>query len=156
MCLGSLVSSSGTGSETSSILSPSLFLLIVDPLLRKLHSHSLGVSINNMYAGAYLHEDDTRTLSTILMSMEAQIQAAADFTKDNFLKLKMCSDCFWKSENKTVQSLSVDTISSSHPVRNEGKCLGYLWKPNLSSDAMILEWIQRFSLLAVHMLSKAS
>ena len=86
VCLGSLVSSSGTGSETSSILSPSLFLLIVDPLLRRLHSHSLGVSINNMYAGAYLHADDIHTFSTTIMSMEAQIQAVADFTKD---KLKM-------------------------------------------------------------------
>ena len=129
-----------------SILSPLLFLLIVDPLLRKLHSHSLGVFIDNLYAGAYLHANDIRTLSTTLMSMEAHIKARADFTKNNFLKFNV-SKCemitFGKCNNKTVQSLSVNTIISNLPVKSEGKCLGYLWKSNLSSDAMILEQIQK-------------
>ena len=57
--------------------------------------------------------------------MEAQIQAVAEFTTDNFLKLN-ASKCeviaFGMSEVNVVQSLlSIDTISSSLSVRNEGK-----------------------------------
>ena len=46
-----------------SILSLSLFLLIMDPLLRELQSLSVGTSVNGMYAGGFLHADDIRTLS---------------------------------------------------------------------------------------------
>ena len=63
--------------------------------------------------------------------------------QDNFLELKCEVIAFEKSEKKTVRSLSVNTISCSLPVRSEGKCLGYLWKSNLSSDAMNLERVQR-------------
>ena len=46
-----------------SVLSPTLFLLVMDPLLRKLESSGLGLSVNRLFAGAYLHADDIRTLA---------------------------------------------------------------------------------------------
>ena len=39
-----------------SILSPSLFLLVMDPLLRELQSLSVGTSVNCMYAGGFLQQ----------------------------------------------------------------------------------------------------
>ena len=44
-----------------SVLSTALFLLVLDPLLRELQASGLGLSINNFYAGGFLHVDDVRT-----------------------------------------------------------------------------------------------
>ena len=43
------------GVQQGSILSPALFLLVMDPLLRQLQSLSMGTSVKNMYAGGFLH-----------------------------------------------------------------------------------------------------
>ena len=40
------------------LLSPVLFLLVMDPLLRELEESKLGPSISGIYAGAYTHADD--------------------------------------------------------------------------------------------------
>ena len=49
------------GVRQGSILSPSL---VMDPLLRQLQSVSIGASVNNMFAGGFIHLDDIRTLLT--------------------------------------------------------------------------------------------
>ena len=51
-----------------SVLSPVLFLLVMDPLLRCLKSRGLGPSISDTYAGAFAHADDIRTVTTSLAS----------------------------------------------------------------------------------------
>ena len=45
-----------------SILSPTLFLMVMDPLLRKLEQCSLGPCLGDLYCGAYAHADDIRTI----------------------------------------------------------------------------------------------
>ena len=39
--------------KQGSVLSPSLFLLVMDPLLAQLEESDLGLSINNLYAGGF-------------------------------------------------------------------------------------------------------
>ena len=46
------------GVHQGSILSPTLFSIVMDPLLKILESSGLGLSVNNLYSGAYLHADD--------------------------------------------------------------------------------------------------
>ena len=85
------------------ILSPSLFLLVMDPLLRQFQSLSSGqfqslssrqfqslssgLSVNNTYAGAYLHAGDIRTLANSLTSLKDKISIVLRFTSENFMKL---------------------------------------------------------------------
>ena len=133
------------GVRQGSVLSPFLFLLVMDPLLRQLQSHSLGLSVNSVYAGGYLHADDIRTLASSLSSMEAQIGMVKRFASHNFLKLNE-SKCevvvCGKSTLPPHTSSNSECLNvNSFPVKHCGKCLGYLWNQNLSSTNMIEERI---------------
>ena len=47
-----------------SVLSPSLFNLVMDPLLTTLKSRGLGLSVNGLFLGTFAHGDDIRTSAT--------------------------------------------------------------------------------------------
>ena len=75
--------------KQGSVLLPALFLLVLDPLLRELQASGLGLSINNFYAGGFLHVDDIRTLASSKESLEAQVAMWKEFAERNFLKLNV-------------------------------------------------------------------
>ena len=49
------------GIRQGSVLSPSLFNLVMDPLPTTLKSRGLGLSVNGLFLGAFAHADDIRT-----------------------------------------------------------------------------------------------
>ena len=130
------------GIRQGSVLSPSLFLLVMNRLLKALESSSLGLSVNNLYVGGFLHADAIRTLSNSINTLEAQIATVKEFTTNNFFKLNMSKSeivVFQKSQHGHEISCDIDnkTVHSKDVV----KCLGYLWKSDLSSRSMIEEKI---------------
>ena len=100
----------------------------MDPLLRQLQSLSIGVSVNNMYAGGYLHADDIRTLANNLSSLDSQISIVTRFAADNFLTLNAskCEIVAFQRSGTTPHG-SVDGDVTSFPITDEAKCQGYLW-----------------------------
>ncbi len=75
--------------KQGSILSPTLFLLIMDPLLHQLEASENGLSVNNFYAGGCAHADDIRTLASSEELLEAQISLVRNFCTANFLQLNV-------------------------------------------------------------------
>ena len=73
------------GIRQGSVLSPTLFNIVMDPLLKSLESSGLGLCINGLYGGAYLHANDVRTLSASISSLRAQINLVLNFANRNTL-----------------------------------------------------------------------
>ena len=127
VCVGKHVSSSfalGRGVWQGSILSPALFLLVMDPLLRQLQSLSIGATINNMYAGAFLHADDICTLASNLSSLEAQVTTVKKFTEENFLKLNAakCELIIFRKSSVKINGKNLEVVEDSFPVHSEATC----------------------------------
>ena len=59
------------GVKQGSVLSPALFVLVMDPLLSKLQSSEMDLFIN--YAGGFLHADDICTVATSPEFVEEQV-----------------------------------------------------------------------------------
>jgi hypothetical protein len=70
-----------------SVLSPVLFLLIMDPLLKCLEYKGLGPSVCEVYAGAFAHADDVRTVCSSLTTLRKHIDTVHEFAVENGLTL---------------------------------------------------------------------
>ncbi len=55
----------------------------MDPLLRQLQASGLGLTVNEFYAGGFLHADDIRTLATSEASLQAQVGIVNEFVRKN-------------------------------------------------------------------------
>ena len=131
----------GRGVKQGSVLSPALFLLVMDPLLSRLQSSGMGLSINNFYAGGFLHADDIRTAATSPESVEDQVTMVNIFAKDNFLQLNInkCEIIPFSHTNKSGQQPHCEVDGSIIPVRPEAKCLGYWWRNDLFASKSVSE-----------------
>ena len=89
------------GVKQGSVISPILFLLVMNPLLIGLQQARIGLSVNDFFAGGFLHADDIRTLSTSVASLEEQVSIVRDSARKNFLKLN-------------IQKCEISRNSSSH------------------------------------------
>ena len=121
-----------------SVLSPVLFLLVMDPLLFQLKSMSCGLNISGLDVGAFSHANDIRSLTTNLSDCQKQISIVKNFSDSNglFLSAEKCEAVISPSPPASLSSISTDevTITISHATR----CLGTWWTPNLSCS----HWIE--------------
>ena len=66
-----------------SVLSPTLFLMIMDPLLKEFERRSVDPCIGGLYGGAFAHADDIQTISTSRDTLHEQISIVESFTVTN-------------------------------------------------------------------------
>ena len=125
------------GVRQGSVLSPVLFLLVMDPLLLDLKQKSCGLNIKGLYLGALSHADDIRTLSTNLNECKQQISAVSSFTSSRNLSLNIekCEAVISPSNPGNLSTINVDGIEI--PVSQSARCIGAWWSSSLSS----VKWI---------------
>ena len=128
-----------------SVLSPILLLLVMDPLLSSLESSGLGPSISNIFAGAYAHADDIRTVTSSLVTLQQQINVVQTFADDNALVLNPAKcEILTVSTSKRVSTSPIGILGNRALVaQHHAKCLGYWWSWDLSATRAIDEAIKR-------------
>ena len=97
------------GVRQGSILSPALFLLVMDPLLKQLEASGVGLCVSSYYVGCFLHVDDIRTIATSVQSLEFRTQEVSKFTTENFLQLNP-SKCEIVSFSRQVAARNLISI----------------------------------------------
>ena len=128
-----------------SVLSPVLFLLVMDPLLRQMECNSLCPSVYGTYAGAFAHADDIRIVTSSLPSLQQQIHMVQNFAEENALTLNPAKcEVLIVSPSKLAPSTPVCTIADQSLLPKESvKCLGYWWSWDLSATKAVDEAIKK-------------
>ena len=125
----------GRGVRQGLVLSPTL---VMDPLLKSLESSGLGLCVNGLYSGAYLHADDIRTLCASVSSLQAQIDHVVNFAKHNFLQLNPSKcEIVMFSQSNNIKHPVRDVEGNALQVSGTAKCLGYKWNHDLSAKPSI-------------------
>ena len=116
-----------------SVLSPVLFLLVMDPLLRQMECNSLCPSVYGTYASAFAHADDIHTVTSSLPSLQQQINMMHNFAEENALTLNPAKcEVLIVSPSKPVSSTPVCTLGDQSLLSKESvKCFGYWWSWDL-------------------------
>ncbi len=133
----SQVFSINRGVKQGSVLSPILFLLVMDPILLTLKSKPCGLNINGLYLGAFCHADDIRTLASSKADCSFLISSVKDFSTSRGLSLNIekCEAVISPLPKNAPRSLN--GVDACIPVTNTARCLGAWWTPDLSCSTWI-------------------
>ncbi len=111
-----------------------LFVLLMDPLLKQLQTSGLGLTVNRYYAGGFLHADDIRTLATSEESLQSEVALVKAFAEENLLRLNVSKcEIVLFSQNCNIDPPVCKVEGTVLPAGDVGKCLGYWWKGDLSA-----------------------
>ena len=138
------------GVRQGSVLSPILFLLVMDPLLREMESLGLGASFAGLYLGASAHADDVRTVTSSLLCLRQQVDLVQNFASRNglMLNIQKCKVMMASSISSAGRVLcSID--STELVAKTSLKCFGFWWSWNLSAKVAIDESIKSQDVLSL-------
>ena len=132
------------GVRQGSVLSLSLFLLLMDGLLDKLSEANAGLTLGNIYVGSMAHADDVRSLTCDPSSSERQTMVIEKFLLENFLKLN-CDKCeiLVHSSGNSTPDITVHVGSHSLKPVTASRCLGTWWTSDLMPRKAIAENIAK-------------
>ena len=131
------------GVRQGSVLSPLLFLLVLDPLLQELKNRSCGPTVCGLHLGAFAHADDIRTLSTNISDCQLQINVVKEFATSQGLTLNIdkCEAVISPSTPANMTYIEAGLLKI--PLTHSARCLGAWWSPDLSCKLWLNNSIEK-------------
>ena len=99
----------GRGVKQGLVLPPALVMV---PLLQQLQASDVGLTVNRLYAGGFLHADDIKTLATSEESLKRQIDLVKCFADQNLLNLNATNMRLCCSQTHTLLLVSYLFVKS--------------------------------------------
>ena len=109
------------GVKQGSLLPPTLFIAVMDPLLSYLESSGLGLSVSGLSVGSSPHGDDIRAASIGIDAVRTQGNLVDHFCKANSLKLNATKTELVKFSHKKPDHV---IAGQEIQVQANAKCLG--------------------------------
>ena len=133
------------GVRQGSVLSPLLFIVLMDGLGYQLASKKAGISIEGLFVGGGLHADDVRTVSNTKRGVEEQADIVKSYVESHGLKINEAKTeviTFARDNLKFVED-EVTIHDVNVPFVSKGCCLGYWWHRSLLSVSAVEENISK-------------
>lgn len=136
-------SSLSRGVTQGSVLPPTLFLTVMDLLLKQLCESMCGLIVRGTHLGAAVHTDDLRTTARSLDSVCKQDTVINSFASDSCLKLNTTKCEVVRISPLTHETTVVLISNSDVSTSDAAKCLGVWWNSSLSAKHSIIENITK-------------
>ena len=141
-CVSSCFNISG-GVKQDSVLSPTLFLIVMDLLLRRMRESEYGLYVRGTYMGGAIHADDLRTTAASSDSVSRQDEVINSFASDSCLKLNTTKFEVVKISPYSRDMAFVQIGNSNISTSSASKCLGVWWNSNLSAQTSVSDNINK-------------
>ena len=131
------------GVRQGSVLSPTLFIAVMDSLLSYLESSGQGLTLRGMNVGCSAHADDVRAANLSLTSAQTQGDLINAFCKANSLKLNASkTELIMPTKGKHKEG-TCDMVGLNIQVQREVKCLRVWWRYDLSPEKSVVHQARR-------------
>ena len=120
------------GVRQGSVLSPTLFLVLIDSLLQKLKGANAGVALEGVFLGSLGHADDIRSLTCDPQSSNTQATIINDFPAENFLQMNTQKCELVIHSHGSVPNVQLEVCSATLKPTTASKYLGTWWTSDLN------------------------
>ena len=130
------------GVKQGSVLSLTLFLTVMDLLLKRIRESKCDLYVRVTYMGGAVHADDLRTTAASSDAISKQETVINSFASVSGLKLSTTKFEVVKISPYTHET-AVVLIGNSNITSNAAKCLGVWWNSSLSAKHSVIENINK-------------
>ena len=127
----------GRGVKQGAVVSPSLFLVIMNPLLQRMRQLNIGGSLHGIFAGSAIHADDICCIAPSVDSVIAQSSVINSFTTDVGLKLNTSKLEIIQLSQTPTEPLQITLGCNTISTKCSASCLGVQWLCNLSAKESV-------------------
>jgi len=121
------------------VLSPTLFIAVVDSLLSFLESSGHGITISGLNVGNSAHAEDFRPARISIDAAQIQVKLVDSFSAANSLKLNTDKTQLIQFTCRKHTTYTHEIAGQKVQSQAEAKCLGVWWRYDLSPTKSVEE-----------------